>query len=95
MYDWSVDPYYTCEGSGGDPTMFSCMWTDNIASGQGIPFDVQKIRSSLVNVLPPDYGQPTSSSDGARVMGVEGAADHTSDTVMVKKGEWKVVGEST
>ncbi|KAF1980289.1 hypothetical protein BU23DRAFT_562671 [Bimuria novae-zelandiae CBS 107.79] len=57
-FDWSVDPYSTCYNpvKGPNPSLY-CYWNDNIATLQpGVPFDIPKIRASLVNMLPPDYG---------------------------------------
>lgn len=74
-FDWSVDPYYSCSTS--DNTL-SCRWYDSLAVLQpGIPFDIPKVTASLVNVLPPDYGQPSVSNM------------HISDTVRLN-GEWQM-----
>lgn len=50
----------------------------------GIPYDISKVRASLVNVLPPDLGQPSAKSV---------ATGSASDTLMVNK-EWKLVSQA-
>jgi hypothetical protein len=92
-FDWSVDPYSDCSNASNEssPSVY-CYWYDNMATGQpGIPYDIQKVRASLVNVLPPDYGQPTVKSE-PKVQGSVQIAGGTfaSDTLRVNR-EWKLV----
>ncbi|KAJ4288499.1 hypothetical protein N0V90_011735 [Kalmusia sp. IMI 367209] len=89
-FDWSVDPYSSC--SGGD-TAVRCYWHDDMATLQpGVPYDIPKVRASLVNVLPPDYGQPTVKS-APKVQSAQISSDKfASDTVRVK-GEWHLASE--
>lgn len=83
-FDWSVDPNFSCQG--GEVSK-QCSWYDNMVnSAPGLPFTVPKVKASLVNVLPPDYGQPP-------VQRVSSSANNfASDTVMFNK-EWHLASE--
>lgn len=66
-FDWSIDPYSSCSTPGGNT--IRCYWTGDRALLQpGVPYDIPKVTASLVNVLPPDYGQ-SNPSDTMRVNG--------------------------
>ncbi|KAF1962237.1 hypothetical protein CC80DRAFT_569993 [Byssothecium circinans] len=76
-FDWSVNPFSQCQGSGNT---LSCYWYGDMASSQpGVPYDIPKVTVSTVNVLPPDYGQSV-------VQSVETAPVRT----LRVNGEWKV-----
>lgn len=60
-FDWGVDPYSSCNAPGGNT--IRCYWQGDRASLQpGVPYDIPKVTASLVNVLPPDYGQQILSN---------------------------------
>ncbi|OAG03828.1 uncharacterized protein CC84DRAFT_1249207 [Paraphaeosphaeria sporulosa] len=85
-FDWSVDPSSDCYNSAtaSNPSTY-CYWYDDMATLQpGVPYDIPKVRASLVNVLPPDLGQPAVKSV---------ATSSASDTLRVNK-EWKFVTQA-
>jgi hypothetical protein len=82
-FDWSVDPYYSCNSP--SDTSIQCYWYDDTATLQpGVPYDIPKVKASLINVLPPDYGQPQS----LRIASVPNPR-FAADTVRVK-GDWEL-----
>lgn len=63
-------------------------------SAPGVPYDIPKVKASLVNVLPPDYGNPASSQAQSTPViqsGVHSSDEgFASDTIRVND-EWKMV----
>jgi len=83
IFDWTVDPVHHCSKAVGPNTSLKCAWNGTMAwIGRGVPFGVPKVRASLVNVLPPDYGMPLEAVNGKAATGV-------GDTIRVD-GEWKL-----
>jgi hypothetical protein len=92
-FDWSIDPNSECYNPSNEsnPSVY-CFWLDDLANlPPGIPYDIQKVRASLINVLPPDYGQRTVKSE-PKVQGPVQSAGATfaSDTQRVNR-EWRLV----
>ncbi|KAF2122998.1 hypothetical protein BDV96DRAFT_639549 [Lophiotrema nucula] len=69
-FDWNADPIQSCTNPGNSTIIdFGCYWHGDHANGQpGVPYDIPKVTASLINVLPPNYGQP-GVSDTVRVNG--------------------------